>query len=77
LIAPFAKEQSLNLAPQITGGKKHREAMLIAIRVNLLCYVVYISIKKKRTTYAQGKRLSTVPLLSKISTQANEPIGPG
>lgn len=65
------------LTPEITGGKKQSEAALIAIRVNSLCYVAYVSTKKKRTTHAHGQFFSDVPLSSYVTDQPNVPIGPG
>jgi hypothetical protein len=56
-----------DLTPQITGGKKQSDAALIAIRVNLLCYVVYISAKEERITYAHGKFLYFTPLSSYVT----------
>jgi hypothetical protein len=66
-----------HLTPQITGGKKQNEAALVAIRVNLLCYVTYVSTKKKRTSCAYGQFLSSVSLSSYVADQPNVPIGPG
>lgn len=61
----FVSEANMRrLTPQITGGKKQSKAALIAIRVNLLCHVAYVSTKKKRTSYARGQFLSSVPLAS-------------